>query len=319
MNRNNLVYFLVPDSNAPEIQLTPEKKYLIGRSPQSTILLTDSAVSREHAKLIFKNGEFVLTDLESTNGIIINNRSISEKVLESLDKITIGRISFTYKIRENKGQIKKTLTPDDTRALDEDLRNIIEGLEQSPLKNQLLAFQNKFNSKKRNLIGMAYGDELTGLYNRRYFDKVLETEIKRAVRYNRPLTLIMVDIDHFKKFNDTYGHQKGDSVLRTVSTILKENSRSSDIVCRYGGEEIAVILPEQNINHGINTAEKLRTTLALEAKEIENVEITASFGISTTGKDVYTGEQLIKNSDTALYKAKKSGRNCTIAYDPGKS
>jgi len=305
-----LIYYLVPESNTPEIQLFPNEKYLIGRSPQSNILLTDKAISREHAKLEYSNSTFILEDLGSTNGTKVNDSEISIITLESMDKLTFGRISFTFKIKKLSKNVRTTLTSDDTRVLEEDLEMIIDGLNKSTLKNQLTAFQNKMNKKRKDLITLAYGDELTGLYNRRYFDKELETEIKRAVRYNRPLTMIMVDIDKFKVFNDTYGHQKGDSVLRTVGTILKENSRSSDIVCRYGGEEIAILLPEQNTEQGLIAADKLRLILTREAKEIEGVEITASFGVATTGKEINSGELLIKKSDDALYKAKKSGRNC---------
>ncbi|MDA3810537.1 MAG: GGDEF domain-containing protein [Spirochaetaceae bacterium] len=313
MSNNNHVYYLVPENNAPEIQLFPNEIYLIGRSPESNILLTDGAVSREHAKLLFKENTFLLEDLKSTNGTKVNEKLITQISLENLDKLTFGRIIYTFKIKENSKDVKRTLTPDDTKIIDKDLQNIISSLENSPLKNQLLSFQDKLDKKKKNLLGLAYRDDLTGLFNRRYFDKMLDIEIKRALRYKRILTLIMVDIDHFKIFNDTYGHQKGDSVLRTVGTILKENSRASDIVCRYGGEEIAILLPEQDVTQGIGTAEKLRKKLFLEAKEIEDVEITASFGVSSTGSLINTGELLIQNSDKALYEAKKFGRNCTKA------
>ena len=310
MSRVNLVYYLVPESNTPEIQLFTNEIYLIGRSPKSNILLSDAAVSREHAKLGFSDQSFFIEDLGSTNGIKVNGETVSKVNLKSLDKITIGRISYRFQIREVLPGGIKTLTPDDTKVLDQDLDQIITELKDSPLKDKLLSFQDNFNQKKNDLMNLAYNDELTGLYNRRYFDKELETEIKRAVRYNRPLTMIMVDIDNFKIFNDTFGHQKGDSVLRTVGTILKENSRSSDIVCRYGGEEIAILLPEQNTDQGLIAAEKLRRILTSEAKEIEEVEITASFGVATTGKEIKSGEKLIKKSDDALYEAKKSGRNC---------
>lgn len=310
MSMKKSVYFLVPESNTPEFQLFHGKTYLIGRSPKSNILLTDNAVSREHARLEFSDDTFNLTDLNSTNGIKVNGKTVTSVSLKSLDKITIGRVSFRFQIRQISLDGVKTQSPDDMQILDITLNQIIEGLEDLPLKENLIKFQNNFNQKKNDLIGLAYGDELTGLYNRRYFDKELETEIKRTVRYNHPLTLIMVDIDHFKIFNDTYGHQKGDSVLRTVGTILKENSRSSDIVCRYGGEEIAIILPEQNTEQGTIIAEKLRLRLNKEAREIEDVKITASFGVASTGKGIDCSEKLIQKSDEALYKAKKSGRNC---------
>lgn len=313
MNKNDFVYYLVPENNSPEIQLFPNQVYRIGRSPHNYILLTDNTVSREHAKLEFSGNAFVLEDLGSTNGTKINEGIISTASIENLDMLTFGKVSFIYKIKELSSKGEKTLTPEDTMAMEEDLQNIIQKLENSPLKDQLMTFQDKLNIRKKYLMQLAYGDSLTGLYNRRYFDKILATEIKRAYRYRRVLTMIMVDIDHFKKFNDTFGHQKGDSVLRTVGALLKENSRSSDIVCRYGGEEIAILLPEQDIKQGFATAEKLRIILAVEAKEIEDVEITASFGVSSTGGKAITGEQLIEKSDEALYFAKKSGRNCTKA------
>lgn len=313
MSKNDFVYYLVPENNAPEIQLNPNQIYLIGRSPENEILLSDNAVSRKHAMLEYEENTFVLKDLGSTNGTRINKETISNFPLENQDILTFGKVSFTYKIREITDKGERTLSTEDTMTLEKDLKNIIQELKTSPLKEQLLKFQENLNSRKIHLLELAYGDILTGLYNRRYFDKVLASEIKRAGRYKRVLTMIILDIDHFKKFNDTYGHQKGDSVLRTVGAILKENSRSSDIICRYGGEEIAIILPEQDIKQGLATAEKLRTVLASEAKEIENVEITASFGVSSTGGKPSTCEELIKKSDEALYLAKRSGRNCSKA------
>jgi len=219
-----LIYYLVPESNTPEIQLFPNEKYLIGRSPQSNILLTDKAISREHAKLEYSNSTFILEDLGSTNGTKVNDSEISIITLESMDKLTFGRISFTFKIKKLSKNVRTTLTSDDTRVLEEDLEMIIDGLNKSTLKNQLTAFQNKMNKKRKDLITLAYGDELTGLYNRRYFDKELETEIKRAVRYNRPLTMIMVDIDKFKVFNDTYGHQNESGIVsKAYSRLLLLN------------------------------------------------------------------------------------------------
>lgn len=311
MSDKDLTYYLVPDSNSPEIQLFPGKEYLIGRSPLCTILLSDGAVSREHARLVFSGNSFELKDLDSTNGTKVNDSPVSTAILNSLDRLTCGRISFTYKIRKKTAQGHKTLTPGDTALLETELDKIIEDMDRSDLKSRLKSFREQFDKAKKDLLDLAYGDDLTGLYNRRYFDKTVDTEFRRALRYGRPLTLIMVDIDHFKKFNDTYGHQKGDSVLRTVGTILRENCRSSDMVCRYGGEEMVVILPEQDLNHGLDIAEKLRRLLEIQAVEIENVKITASFGVSTSLKEDRSSDSLIRRSDKALYKAKQSGRNCT--------
>ncbi|MBB6479221.1 GGDEF domain-containing protein [Spirochaeta isovalerica] len=311
MNGTPLFFTLEPDSNSPEIPLRPGKEYLIGRSPACTILLTDGAVSREHARLVWGGSTFELKDLGSTNGTRVNGGEIKECALSSMDRITFGRISFTFKIRKKTASGNVTLTPGDTALLDRELEQIIEKTLEPNLKKQLNDFKEKFSKAKKGLMDLAYNDDLTGLYNRRYFDRMLDTEWRRARRYDRPLTLIMADIDHFKNFNDKYGHQKGDSVLRTVATILKENCRSSDMVCRYGGEEMAVILPEQQEDQGFGTAEKLRRAVMQHAEEIEGVRITLSFGVATTDGLMKTVEDLIKKSDTALYEAKKNGRNRT--------
>ncbi len=312
---DTLTYYLIPHSNAPDIQLNPGSIYCVGRSPENNILLADPMVSRKHARIEFAEGSFFIEDTGSTNGTKINGENITRTPLKTMDEISFGKVTFTFKVKELTGSGERTLTPEATVSLEKDLDEIIQKIEKTQIRNQLISFKKKLNSRKKQLVELAYGDALTGLYNRRYFDKVLSSEIRRSIRYKRVLSMIMVDIDHFKKFNDTYGHQKGDSVLRTVGTILKENSRSSDIVCRYGGEEIAVILPEQTIKQGIETAEKLREILASEAKEIEGVEITASFGVSSTGGDQCSEKELISRCDQALYLAKKSGRNCTKSIE----
>ncbi|MBN2656282.1 MAG: GGDEF domain-containing protein [Spirochaetales bacterium] len=311
MDGSPLYFTLEPDSNSPEIPLRPGKEYLIGRSPACTILLSDGAVSREHARIVWGGTSFELKDLGSTNGTLINDREIKQCTLSSMDRITFGRIGFTFKIRRKTANGNVTLTPGDTELLERELDQIIEKTSHPDLKQQLNDFKEKFSKAKKGLMDLAYNDDLTGLYNRRYFDRMLDTEWRRARRYERPLTLILADIDHFKNFNDKYGHQKGDSVLRTVATILKENCRSSDMVCRYGGEEMAVILPEQQADQGYGTAEKLRRAVMQHAEEIEGVQITLSFGVASRDETMSSLEDLIKKSDAALYEAKKKGRNRT--------
>ena len=170
-------------------------------------------------------------------------------------------------------------------------------------------------------------DPLTQLYNRTYFDIRLRKEIEGAKRYNAPFSLLMIDIDHFKSFNDSFGHQAGDEVLRIVGGILKHNTRLSDVAFRYGGEEFSVFLPnmmEQNalkvaerlkhhINATINAADKLRNAVK-ENPYIRNgkpIPISFSIGISAfsgANKD-FTIEELIKKADESLYRAKELGRD----------
>ena len=151
-------------------------------------------------------------------------------------------------------------------------------------------------------------DALTGLYNRRYFNNNLKAESERSDRYGSHLSLILLDVDFFKKYNDTFGHTEGDKILSMIGNIIKKCIRQTDSGCRYGGEEFAVILPESDIDSASLTAERIRNCVASETAEL-NDGVTISAGISQyLLKQNLT--EFVKNSDSALYKAKESGRNC---------
>lgn len=167
-----------------------------------------------------------------------------------------------------------------------------------------------------NLYSTSITDELTQIYNVRYFRTRLQTEIDRAKRYNRPLSLIMLDIDFFKKVNDTYGHSVGDTVIKTVARILRTSVREVDVVARYGGEEMAAILPETDEKSAIIVAERIRQKIQKEIVETKqgSLNVTASFGISQFPLDGVTMDLLIDFADQALYLAKHSGRNCVKIY-----
>jgi two-component system, cell cycle response regulator len=153
---------------------------------------------------------------------------------------------------------------------------------------------------------MANTDALTGIANRRTFQLALEREISRATRHGEPVTLMMIDVDHFKKFNDTHGHQAGDEVLRAVGSALAEASRDFDTPARYGGEEFAVILPSCTSRESVAVAERLRAAVC----EIEAVApITASAGVATYPTHAADAETLIKVADEALYESKRAGRD----------
>lgn len=158
---------------------------------------------------------------------------------------------------------------------------------------------------------LATTDGLTGLYNHRYFQEQLSNTLENSKRYESPFSLIIIDIDDFKKFNDTFGHQAGDRVLLQVAQLLKRNVRSADIVCRYGGEEMSIILPNINKESAIFTAEKLCKTIA--SKEFilneKPAKVTISLGVSTYPHDGLTPQEIIKIADDRLYKAKGNGKN----------
>ena len=167
--------------------------------------------------------------------------------------------------------------------------------------------------KKKKKIGLT--DELTGLSNRRMFNYLIEREINRSRRYRRPLSLVMIDIDHFKKINDTWGHPVGDLVLRELGGLMRENFRRLDVPVRYGGEEFAVILPETSLEEAINFAERFRVKVekATFMNGRERIPVTISLGVATIGNSPIAedldADTLLQMADRALYQAKQSGRN----------
>lgn len=168
-----------------------------------------------------------------------------------------------------------------------------------------------YNAK---LYNMAITDGMTKLYLHRYFQSRFDEELERTKRYQRNLSVIMIDIDHFKKFNDTYGHQTGDEVLKMVAGVIKTRARKSDICARYGGEEFAVILPETGEDGGVKLGEYIRKEIEEAVLTVDNkkLRVTISLGVSCYSVESaldLSKEELIKRADKALYKSKESGRN----------
>ena len=188
---------------------------------------------------------------------------------------------------------------------------VVLELKQAKENSDQLALElQQANSKFREL---AYRDGLTGVYNHRYFQKVFEKELERAVRYKHPVSLLMLDIDFFKKVNDTYGHTVGDDILRDVSGVFVQLVRNCDIVARYGGEEFVIILPDTGAKGAKVLSQRLRRGVEQAKFDCSGklVSVTISIGISSTdmaGMET-TRATLIECSDQALYKAKENGRN----------
>ena len=159
---------------------------------------------------------------------------------------------------------------------------------------------------------LATTDGLTELYNHRYFQEQIRMMVENSKRYEASFSLIIIDIDYFKKFNDNFGHQSGDAVLKQVAQTLKRNVRATDIVCRYGGEEMSVLLPNSNADEAYSTAQKICERVANKKFKLANgndASVTISLGVSTFPNDGESAEQLIENADKRLYDAKNSGRN----------
>lgn len=179
----------------------------------------------------------------------------------------------------------------------------------------ILSFLAKYLIKSKDFeyqYKLATIDGLTELYNHRYFQDSLRNQIDIAERYKQNFSLIILDIDFFKKFNDTYGHQAGDAVLRQVADTLKKNSRSTDIVCRYGGEEMSIILPNTNKEEALNNAKRILEAISEKEFDVNSStkkHVTVSIGVSTYPQNGIDAETIIESADKGLYYAKNHGRN----------
>ena len=170
---------------------------------------------------------------------------------------------------------------------------------------------------KTRLEELSSRDGLTGLYNRREFEDRLREETQRARRYGKPLSVMLLDIDHFKEVNDRYGHQAGDETLIAVADLIRLSARPMDAVCRYGGEELAVILPETDASGAGIVAERIRASVAESltvTPQGDEIQVTVSIGVAAFPRDGDTGPGLVKAADEALYAAKQEGRNLVRSH-----
>ena len=244
----------------------------IGRTPKADIYINDDGVSRKHAKIQYGMGQVQLIDLESTNGTFANGDLVKRYTLQDGDKIQIGSttiLKFSY---------------------------------QDDIEEQF----------QKQLYDSATRDGLTGAFNKKHFLESLQNEFAFAARHRTRLSLLIFDIDHFKRVNDTHGHIAGDMVLKELSALVKEQLRLEDIFARYGGEEFALLLRETDEERAFVVAERLRR--AVERYQFvygdQVIPVTISLGVATfSGEQHTTPQELIKEADDFLYKAKRSGRN----------
>jgi len=187
------------------------------------------------------------------------------------------------------------------------------------LQDQLREAHRTLQAQQRQLQEMSLTDALTGLRNRRFFDERLLEEFGRAQRYSDPVSLMMIDLDHFKLVNDRWGHPVGDAVLAETATVIRDSLREPDVCARYGGEEFAVILPKTHLSGVLAVAERVWRAVATKAHPASDrtgeVRVTASIGIAFyPSKDITTAELLLRYADEAMYRAKAAGRNSICLY-----
>jgi two-component system, cell cycle response regulator len=261
--------------------LPSQTRIVIGRSRDCDITVPDASCSRKHAEIIVNPStqEAVIQDLSSTNGTKVNGAAISNsKTIKSGDLLTLG----------DNSQLKFSL------MTDQEAQNLGE------------------------IYNRATRDSLTNCYNRRFFEENLTREAEARNRSGLELGIIMLDVDHFKKVNDTYGHPTGDAVLRVIGKTIPTCIRSEDIFARLGGEEFAVLV-RCEINTLKTMMERMRVVLERTPVRFEDKEVrfTVSVGGTlATGSNLYSGEQIVKRADEALYAAKQGGRNRCILKDP---
>lgn len=181
-------------------------------------------------------------------------------------------------------------------------------------REQLAVINETLRKKNKELHELSITDSLTGLYNRKHLMETLENEVARSKRHKHDFSVLVIDIDHFKEYNDTYGHLAGDEVLSRLATVFKESVRSCDYVARYGGEEFILVLPEIGPEDGVKAAERIRKKVAKEsfAGDGKPIQVTVSVGVASYPKDGDDSQSIIRHADTALYKSKESGRNRVV-------
>jgi diguanylate cyclase (GGDEF)-like protein len=251
-----------------------KEKVTIGRGNQADIHVVDDGISRRHAEIVHENDAILVRDLGSTNGTFCNGERVTEHALKDGDKIQVGSTTI----------LKFTFHD----SLDE-------------------TFQ-------RQMYESALRDGLTKIFNRKYLLDRLESEFAYAVRHRSPLSLVMFDIDHFKKINDGHGHLAGDYALSTLARVVSETIRQEDVFARFGGEEFVVICRGIDLPGAATFGERIRRQVEATQFDYQGTElkVTVSVGVAAVEAAMREPSELVGAADDALYSAKRQGRNRVI-------
>jgi two-component system, cell cycle response regulator len=276
----NAAYLVVlAGSNVGEMYKVEKDRTVMGRGEKVDIRLVDEGISREHAQVVRQEKSIFLEDMGSTNGTFCNGVRVQRQALSDGDKILLGSTTI--------------------------------------LK---FSYQDKLDEMfQRQMSESALRDGLTKAFNKRYFSERLESEYQYAVRHDAPLSLVFLDIDHFKKINDQNGHQAGDYVLVELAGLVTRALRNEDIFARYGGEEFAIISRGTDVAEGAALAERLRR--AVEEHEFvfdgSRLPVTISVGVARAPRPgVHSHAELVGLADETMYEAKRSGRNRVCVAPP---
>ncbi|HEY2902812.1 MAG TPA: GGDEF domain-containing protein [Polyangia bacterium] len=278
--RDRAYLVVLAGTSVGEMYKIESEQTIIGRGQKAQIRLLDDGISREHAQLVVQGDRVILEDMGSTNGTYCNGLKVDRKELVDGDKILVGSTTI----------LKFTYHDN----LDE-------------------IFQ-------KQMYESALRDGLTRAFNKKYFTDRLESEFTFSSRHAAPLTLLLFDIDHFKRVNDTYGHQAGDHVLSELSTLMAGSLRVEDVFARCGGEEFGVICRGADVVQGQIVGERMRKAVEAMAFVYDGrrIPVTISLGLATLpDPTIKDAAQLISAADTALYKSKHAGRNRVTIYTAG--
>jgi diguanylate cyclase (GGDEF)-like protein len=275
-DRDRAYLIVLAGSAVGEMYKIAKDETTIGRGSQADIQVIDEGISRRHASIKLEGDRVMVTDLGSTNGTFLNGERVTSHSLRDGDKIQVGSTTI----------LKFTFHD----SLDENFQ--------------------------RQMYESALRDGLTKAFNKKYFLERLESEFAYALRHKTPLSLVMFDIDHFKKINDTHGHLVGDHALVALSNLITQTIRKEDVFARYGGEEFAVICRGVDLPGAHQFGERIRAKVEALRTSYGKVELkmTVSVGVSAVA-DVGMREmqELIGIADDALYQAKRQGRNRVVA------
>ncbi|HMF44142.1 MAG TPA: GGDEF domain-containing protein [Polyangia bacterium] len=272
VGQNDAYLVVMAGSNVGEMYKLEKEKTVLGRGDKADLRLLDDGISRDHARIVREGNQMFLEDLGSTNGTHCNGERVTRQALSEGDKILLGSTTILKFSYHDK--------------LDE-------------------AFQ-------RQMSESALRDGLTRAYNKRYFGERVESELQYALRHDAPLSLIMLDIDHFKRINDVHGHQAGDHVLVELASLTTSMLGEDEVFARYGGEEFAVIARGVELAAAQTLSERIRASVEAHAFAFggQAIPVTISVGIARApGLGIATTIDLVARADEALYAAKRAGRN----------
>lgn len=297
---------------------------------QTLLIIDDSKAIRTQVTQIFSDGKLFAKTLQAADGIegfklLVNNDV--DIILCDIEMPGIDGLKFLAMLQSREDLREKPVIMLTSHG---DLSTKVRGLESGAsdyitkpfepaemvarvrVHMQIKTLQDELRRSNQLLLELAQTDPLTRLCNRRYLFEKLDVELNRCFRGNNPISLVMADIDHFKRINDQFGHQIGDKVLIKVSDLLSEQLRTYDLAARYGGEEFCLVLPETDLDAACDVAERIRQRAEnmVFTKPMENYRLTVSFGVASyDGTFEGSIDELIKVADEALYEAKNAGRN----------